>query len=255
MKTILLGAAGLAAAIGGYVAVQRQAAPAQAAPATGQAKVAPGALVQAQGKQIVVELFTSQGCSSCPPADAVLEALAKEPGVIAISRPVTYWDRLGWKDTLAREENTSLQRAYATHGGVGAGVYTPQAVVQGNGALVGSRGAQLRQMVAEARARPQPSLIAGRGAVAIDGKTSGTATVSLIALRGHVDVAIGNGENGGRSVRYTNVFRGERTLGQWTGGKASFAIPAAALKVEGADRFAVIVRQGAAGPILAGRYY
>ena len=86
---------------------------------------------------VAVELFTSQGCSSCPPADALLEALAKQPNIIAITRPVTYWDKLGWKDTLGRPENTRLQTAYAAKGKEGSGVYTPQTVVQG--ALLTSR--------------------------------------------------------------------------------------------------------------------
>ena len=82
---------------------------------------------------VLLELFTSQGCSSCPPADRLAERLTKEPGLLVISRPVTYWDRLGWKDTLAREENTQLQRAYAARGLAGEnGVFTPQIVIDGN---------------------------------------------------------------------------------------------------------------------------
>lgn len=259
MRHLFLGAAGIAMALGGLWAADRSDAPGaqratRPAATAQQAKVVPEALARAQVNPVVVELFTSQGCSSCPPADAVLAALSDEPGVVAITRPVTYWDRLGWKDTLAREENSGLQRAYAARGGEGAGVYTPQAVVQGARALVGSHGDALRRLVAEARAVPQPALTAGRGVVAVDGTTTQPATVSLIALKGHTDVAIGSGENGGRRVRYTNVVRGERTLGRWTGGKARFPIPADALRVEGADRFAVIVRQGASGPILAARY-
>src|SRR5207253_7009115 len=85
---------------------------------------------------VVVELFTSQGCSSCPPADAALERFAREPNVVAISRPVAYWDSLGWRDTLARPANTDLQRRYAARH-VSDEVYTPQAVVQGAVALAG----------------------------------------------------------------------------------------------------------------------
>ncbi len=100
---------------------------------------------------VAVELFTSQGCSSCPPADAVLARLARDPEVVAISRPVTYWDQLGWKDTLAPQANTDLQRAYADHDGSGR-VYTPQAVVQGAEGVVGAQEANIRKLIAAARA-------------------------------------------------------------------------------------------------------
>ena len=95
---------------------------------------------------VLVELFTSQGCSSCPPADRLAARLAPEPGVVVISRPVTYWDRLGWKDTLARPENTDLQRAYARRTLAGRnGVYTPQTVVDGEFGAVGSQESRLRR--------------------------------------------------------------------------------------------------------------
>ena len=99
---------------------------------------------------VVIELFTSQGCSSCPPADRLLATLARDPGVIAVSRPVTYWDRLGWKDTLAREENTRRQYAYAARFRRD-GVYTPQAVVDGRYQTVGSDREALVALLATAR--------------------------------------------------------------------------------------------------------
>lgn len=206
---------------------------------------------------VVVELFTSQGCSSCPPADALVERIANEPGIVAITRPVTYWNNLGWTDTLAREDNTTLQRAYAARGGTGSGVYTPQAMVQGTLAVVGSNEAALRQLIATARRQGGPSLAVAAGAnggrtIAIDGAATRDATVSVVTLRSHVTVRIGSGENGGRVVRYSNVFVGEKPVGHWAGGKARFAISNAMLTAPGADRAAVIIRQGNAGPILAG---
>jgi len=105
-------------------------------------------------RPIVVELFTSQGCSSCPPADALLGKLAQRPGVIAISLPITYWDMLGWKDTLASDANTRRQKAYAAamnHGGV----YTPQIVVDGVVDVVGSRAANVEAAIAARRAAIQ----------------------------------------------------------------------------------------------------
>ncbi|WP_025292733.1 DUF1223 domain-containing protein [Sphingomonas sanxanigenens] len=253
MRSFMVGAVGVGMAVGGLMAAGPEGAgkpPAAPRIAAKDAALRPAAAAP----PVVVELFTSQGCSSCPPADALLAALAREPGVVAITRPVTYWDRLGWKDTLAREENTTLQRAYAARGGTGAGVYTPQAVVQGGAAMVGSRGQQLRQTIAAARRVPQPAIAASRTGVVVDGSTARPVSVRLLALTEAADVAIGTGENGGRRVRYTNVVRGEKVLGEWRGGKVRFALPARALAVPGADRYAVILREGAAGPILGGRF-
>jgi hypothetical protein len=107
---------------------------------------------QAGGRPVVVELFTSQGCSSCPPADMLLGRLAQRPGVIAISLPITYWDMLGWKDTLASEANTRRQKAYAAAMGHG-GVYTPQIVVDGVADVVGSRVSQVEAAIVDRRAQ------------------------------------------------------------------------------------------------------
>lgn len=207
---------------------------------------------------VAVELFTSQGCSSCPPADLALARIARDPQVVAITRPVTYWDRLGWKDTLAREQNTRLQRAYAARLQSNS-VYTPQAVVQGVAGTVGSREGEMRGMVAAAARRSAPAVtierVAGKpSAILVDGAAARPASVTIVALLGHADVAIGRGENGGRHVIYTNVVRDERAIGAWQGGKARYAIPAAALAVAGADRYAVLVQEANAGPILAALY-
>ncbi|MEJ0026962.1 MAG: DUF1223 domain-containing protein [Rhizomicrobium sp.] len=106
---------------------------------------------QAGPRPIVVELYTSQGCSSCPPADVLLGRLAQRPGVIAISLPITYWDMLGWKDTLASEANTRRQKAYAAAMGHG-GVYTPQIIVDGVIDVVGSRAGAVEAAIADRRA-------------------------------------------------------------------------------------------------------
>jgi hypothetical protein len=98
-------------------------------------------------RPVVVELFTSQGCADCPPADAFLGSLAQRPGILAITLPVTYWDMLGWKDTLARDENTRRQKAYAQAMGRG-GVYTPQIIVDGVSDVVGSRTASVEAAIA-----------------------------------------------------------------------------------------------------------
>jgi hypothetical protein len=208
---------------------------------------------------VAVELFTSQGCSSCPPADAIAERLAKEPNTIVITRPVTYWDRLGWKDTLAREANTSLQGAYSQQGRRGAGVYTPQTVVQGGDAAVGSRESELRQLIAVEKRKPGPSVSAvrtadGGRAVTIDGTVNTIATVSVVALKSQSIVKIGNGENGGRTVRYTNVALADTNVGRWKGGKIVVNIPSSVFETPGADRYALIIQAGSAGRIVAARY-
>ena len=198
---------------------------------------------------VVVELFTSQGCSSCPPADAFAEELARRPDVVVITRPVTYWDRLGWKDTLAREDNTQLQRAYAQKGGEGSGVYTPQTMVQGLYGAVGSDRSLVARQIANARKGITVAVAFGTGQVGVAGEGPG-GDVKLISLRAERVVKIGNGENGGRVIRYSNVVVGEQVIGRWTGGAQSFALPA---RQAGADRWAVIVQAPRAGQIFAAR--
>jgi hypothetical protein len=203
---------------------------------------------------VVVELFTSQGCSSCPPADAALARFAQDPNIVAISRPVTYWDSLGWRDTLARPANTELQRAYAARQ-QSSDVYTPQAVVQGTVALVGGRTGAIHRAIDEAAARPAPGLrfeyAAGGRVLALDGAVERPAEIHLLALRARVPVSIGRGENSGHVVDYVNVVVAEDVIGAWRGGRLRLPLPAARLHVTGADRYAIIVQEPNAGPILA----
>jgi len=207
---------------------------------------------------VAVELFTSQGCSSCPPADNLLARLAEIDGIVAISRPVTYWDRRGWKDTLAREENTILQRAYAQRGLIGrGGVYTPQLVIDGQFGVIGS---DIRQIVPMIQASsPAPAAIAVRpqkdGSVIIGlaGESSGPAELVLVALKSHETVRVVRGENGNRALQYTNVLLNETAIADWNGGTADAKIPQALLQQGGADRYALLLRRKNAGPILAAR--
>ena len=209
------------------------------------------------GQPVVIELFTSQGCSSCPPADLLASRLAKDPSLLVIPRPVTYWDRLGWKDTLAREENTQLQRAYAAKGGEGAGVYTPQIVVNGDGAAVGSREGDIRSLVRRAD-RSGPRITAATHAkggmtVTVSGKSDYLASVSLVALSSSETVRIGRGENGGRTLHFTNVVRAEHVMGSWRGERQKFTVSASFLKTSGADKYAIVVQRPGAGPIVAAK--
>lgn len=207
---------------------------------------------------VVLELFTSQGCSSCPPADKLATRLAKDPSLIVISRPVTYWDRLGWKDTLGRPENTDLQRAYARNGNEGAGVYTPQIVVDGRHGAVGSNERNVTALVRDAGMRSKPTLTTTRtasGAVSImvTGKLPNTSELVLLALSSHETVKIGRGENGGRTINYTNVLLDETRVATPSNGSRNVTISPSQLQRKGVDRYAVILRKGHAGPIFAGK--
>jgi hypothetical protein len=199
---------------------------------------------------VLVELFTSQGCSSCPPADVVLTRLAREPGIVAISRPVTYWDGLGWKDSFARPENTQRQRAYAARFG-SASVYTPQAVVGGSAEGLGANEKLLRRLVAAQR--PDAAVNISRGpegfTVALSGPQGATAEVRLIGLRRHGTADVRRGENGGRRLHYTNVVTAERVLARWSGGAKTFSVARTDPALRGADRLAVVVQPAALGPV------
>ena len=209
---------------------------------------------------VLLELFTSQGCSSCPPADKLAARLAKEADLVLVSRPVTYWDRLGWKDTLAMESNTRQQRAYAARGlGGNNGVYTPQVVIGGRYGEVGSNEAAIRNRASLAAAGNAVALRSRKTqdrshAIGIGGPTGGSAELVLWAVDSSAAVAIARGENGGRTVNYINVLKAERKLADWRGGKQSVRVAADALRVAGADRYAVVLRGSHGGAVLAARW-
>ena len=249
---LLFAGAALAAFLGMQFAPSAQA---------GSARVTPVAQAHddatRSARPVVIELFTSQGCSSCPPADLLASRLAKDGSLLVITRPVTYWDRLGWKDTLARGDNTRLQRAYAGKGHAGAGVYTPQIVVNGGGGAVGSRESDIRSLVRRAdRSGPLITATTNAGGgmmVTVSGKSDYLAGVSLIALSSSETVRVGRGENGGRTLHYTNVVKNERRLGSWRGRREQFAVPPEYLKVSGADRYAIVVQRPGAGRIVGAK--
>lgn len=205
-------------------------------------------------RPVLVELFTSQGCAACPPADEFLGRLSHEPGIIAISRPVTSWDRFGWRDTLARPQNTQLQEHYAVR--YHQDGYTPQAVVQGRVMLIGGREGAVHRAIDEYRAAAgaPPRLRWENGVLLLDGAAAQPAEIRLLALRGRISVPIGRGENSGRTVDYVNVVIDETPLGNWRGGPLRLPIPAARLRVAGADRYAVIVQEPGAGQVITATY-
>jgi hypothetical protein len=209
---------------------------------------AKAATVAAATGPVVVELFQSQGCSSCPPANAALNELADRKDVIALSFAVTYWDRLGWKDIFADPAYTQRQRDYASALG-NDGVYTPQIVLNGKRAIVGNGKGELARAVRETKALGDgPAIALEDGKVSIGGG-SGSGTVWLVRYDPRTqNVAIRTGENGGRTLPHRNIVRELKNLGSWSGNAKSYALPKAS---DTGYRSAILVQNGKAGPIIA----
>jgi hypothetical protein len=200
----------------------------------------------AQAAPTVVELFQSQGCSSCPPAIANINALADRPDLLALSFSVTYWDHLGWKDTFARPEFTTRQFAYGRVFGDGA--YTPEVVIDGRSDLVGQNRRELDAAIAKTGPLQGPALSIGSGSVAV-GAASGTGVVWLVRYDPRVlNVDIGAGENSGILLAHRNIVRALVRLGSWSGAAQSYALPGGG---DPAWRSAILVQRPNAGPILA----
>jgi hypothetical protein len=207
----------------------------------------------------VIELFTSQGCSSCPPADQLLGRLAEEPAIVAMSLPIDYWDYLGWKDTLASPENTARQRSYAR--ARGDMVYTPQVVVNGKIPVPGTNEQAITQALADSRRDASilmvPVELAFRGeelAVTIPaGASSVDAQIWVCGLSSSMPVTIERGENRGHTLTYYNVIRHRLKVGDWTGAAVKLRVPTADFVDKTVDRVAVIVQAGTLdnpGPVL-----
>jgi len=200
---------------------------------------------------VVVELFTSQGCSSCPPANANLGAIADRADVLALSFGVTYWDYLGWKDSFAKPEFTNRQYAYE-HTLHRATAYTPQMVVNGEMDLVGNSAEELDRFIATARKSASAALEIklGDGKVTVGSGVAPEDAADVWLVRydpNIVQVPVARGENGGRTLPHKHVVHEMTRLGGWTGEAVSFALPVApdGLKT------AVLVQSAYAGPILA----
>lgn len=177
----------------------------------------------ALAQPVVVELFQSQGCSSCPPAIANVNALAGRPDILALTFAVTYWDNLGWKDTFAKPAFTGRQYAYA-HGLHHANVYTPQVVIDGRSDLDGTQRGPLQDAIAHAVSKTGPALSWASGSVTVEA-AKGEGDVWLVRYDPRlVDVAIHAGENSGVTIAHRNVVRELTLLGHWTGADRKFAI-------------------------------
>ncbi len=211
---------------------------------------------QAGERPIVVELFTSQGCSSCPPADAFLNDLAKREDVLALSLPVNIWDYLGWRDTLAKQAFTDRQRAYVQNLG-GRSVYTPQMVIDGVEDAVGSRQGHVNSAIDLRRKMKKEdvsidfvaegdSIRLNVGAVA----TEQEATLWLVRYVKETPVVIERGENAGTTITYSNVVREMVPVGMWKGDAISLTMPKSDLVGQSYDGCAAILQVGGNGPIL-----
>ena len=198
---------------------------------------------------VVVELFQSQGCSSCPPANANLNLLSQRPETLALSFSVTYWDSLGWKDTFAKAEFTDRQWLYA-HAMHRDNVYTPQVVINGRVAGVGARRDEMEELVAGAAPLAGPAIAIRGGAVEIGASQApdAGADVWLVRYDAHtIEVPVLRGENAGRTLPHRNIVRELVRLGGWTGQAERFDLPAAGPGLS----TAILVQTSGAGPILA----
>ena len=198
---------------------------------------------------VVVELFTSQGCSSCPPANANLIKLSNRPGVLALSFAVTYWDYLGWKDIFDRPEYTDRQSDYEPPLGQ-SGPFTPQMVINGASTAVGDNLPIVENLIAAAKPAAGPEITLGSGSVTIGSANAPTTGADVWLVRydpNVVEVPVGRGENTGRTLPHTHVVHSLKRLGGWTGGPLSFDLSSPS----DGYRTAILVQGTHGGPILA----
>jgi len=210
---------------------------------------APNAQAADAAHPVVVELFQSQGCSSCPPANANLLTVVDRPDVLALSFGVTYWDDLGWKDTFASPTYTARQWDYA-HAFSHKQVYTPQVVVNGRKEGVGAAPREFQALISGGERGGGPGLSLQADRVSIGARpTAAAADVWLVRYDPRlVQVPIRRGENGGKTLPHRNVVKALVRLGAWKGEAASFALPPAH---DPALKTAILVQLPGGGPILA----
>ncbi|MEO9682316.1 MAG: DUF1223 domain-containing protein [Tateyamaria sp.] len=201
---------------------------------------------------VVVELFTSQGCSSCPPADKLLHELAKRDDVIALALHVDYWDYIGWKDEFAHPAYSDRQRNYAREGRRRS-VYTPQMIINGVTSVVGARPMELSKAIADAGAAPS---VVDMNVAMSDGVLNVSATTShrgrpllvhVVRYQPERESRITRGENAGHTINYAHVTEDWKILREWDGAAAlSVDMP-----IEGDHPLVVMIQEGRSGPILA----
>jgi hypothetical protein len=206
------------------------------------------------GNPVVVELFTSQGCPSCPRADTFLQELAARDDVLALAMHVDYWDYIGWKDTFASPQYTARQRAYAKSGGTRM-VYTPQMIINGRDHVVGTHTLDVADVIDRHKSNdPYVSLEVSRDgsqlrirAKAVGAPLEDRLTVQLIRYRPQARVDIERGENAGRSINYVNIVTTLEVLQQWDT-QVPLAIDA---DVSGNDPVVILLQHEGFGPVAA----
>jgi len=215
----------------------------------------------------VVELFTSQGCSSCPDADRLAGELSEDSSLVVMSLPIDYWDYLGWKDTLADSRFSARQKAYSRARG-DREVYTPQAIVNGSAHVIGSDLSSIQGAIGETEKAdgvmsvPVTMTQAGKlltVSIAASAKNSAVThgEVWICSISKEVPILISRGENSGREITYHNVVRNLMKVGEWNGGSGSWTVPIESVVREGADGAVVYLQDGSRdkpGPMLGAAY-
>jgi hypothetical protein len=208
----------------------------------------------------VVEMFTSQGCSDCPAADALLKQYLDKENIVALSLPVDYWDYLGWKDTLSGPRNADRQREYATRFGIGT-VYTPQAVVNGAAEVLGSSASEIERAIAATGTALSgsrvpvhfwnygTSVIIEVGAAEPESEPK-ESTIWLAVVQKSVQVAVKGGENRGKTLTYYNVVRELTPVGTWHGRPTTIRLSRAAVMRPEAEDLIVLIQEASTGPII-----
>ncbi len=196
----------------------------------------------------VIELFTSQGCSSCPPADKLAAEFATDPKLVVLSYAVDYWDYLGWKDTLARHEFTERQRAYGAKRGDNQ-VYTPQVVINGMSHAVGSERKAIESKIVKGSSLVALEIVQARNGhkVKVPALAGEAGELILVPVISSKTVAISKGENHGRSITYTNIALSMIKFGDWAGDETYIDLPTVQDDGSGADRFIIMLQSGSLG--------
>ncbi|MFC4626354.1 DUF1223 domain-containing protein [Daeguia caeni] len=214
-------------------------------------------------KKAVIELYTSMGCKSCLAADAILAGLADQPDVLALSFHVSYWDYLGWRDTLAIPDSTDRQNDYKKAFATGA-IYTPQAIVNGTEQFNGSDQKKYDAAMTAATLRvPVTVRETEKGRLTVDigagSKPSSPTFIKLFYFSKEAPVTIASGDNAGQKITYRNVVHDIVTVGMWDGKPITFDMPASEATRKNASGFAVLLQQvrddRALGPILGANLY
>jgi hypothetical protein len=200
---------------------------------------------------VVVELFTSQGCSSCPPADALLGELIHDPNVIALAFHVDYWDSIGWRDGYSIPEATRRQNAYVHALGLSS-AFTPQLVIDGRTSLVGSDRVRILGALTTRRETMLPTAVVDQGELRItlpDGNPRGNFDVNLAAYLPQGFTSVLRGENAGRRLAEYNIVRQFRRVGGWDGHETTFRVPLDSFPAD-TTRVAILLQAPAQGPII-----